>query len=238
MLPRVILHNAVSADGRVDHFPADIGLYYERAGRWPVDAVLCGADTLLLAPEPIPPEMPDDLAPPPASAGDTRPLLVVPDSRGRIRTWHYWRKLPFWREVLVLVSRATPADYLAYLRERRIAWWTSGDDHVSLRDALAELAEHRGVRTLRVDSGGTLNGVLLRAGLVHEVSLLVHPHLVGGASPRSMYRAEDLAGPEGVLRCRLARCERLRDDVVWLVYETAEGGGTQPEGAVAAEAPR
>jgi 2,5-diamino-6-(ribosylamino)-4(3H)-pyrimidinone 5'-phosphate reductase len=34
---------------------------------------------------------------------------------------------------------------------------------------------------VRVDSGGALNGALLRAGLVDEVSLLVHPVLAGDA---------------------------------------------------------
>ena len=34
---------------------------------------------------------------------------------------------------------------------------------------------------MRVDSGGALNGALLRAGLVDEISLLVHPVLVGDA---------------------------------------------------------
>lgn len=33
-----------------------------------------------------------------------------------------------------------------------------------------------------VDSGGTLNGVLLRTGLVDEIHLLVHPTLVGGVN--------------------------------------------------------
>jgi len=41
---------------------------------------------------------------------------------------------------------------------------------------------------------GRLNGVLFRAGLVDEVSVLVNPCLVGGTSPRSIFRARsDLA---------------------------------------------
>ncbi len=45
--PRVILHNAVSADGRVDWFPADIGLFYELAATWHEDATLAGSGTIL-----------------------------------------------------------------------------------------------------------------------------------------------------------------------------------------------
>jgi 2,5-diamino-6-(ribosylamino)-4(3H)-pyrimidinone 5'-phosphate reductase len=77
---------------------------------------------------------------------------------------------------------------------------------------------------VQVDSGGTLNGALLRAGLVDEVSLLISPTLAGGTSPNSIYRAPDLDGPEGILPLRLRHLERLAGDIVWLRYELARGG--------------
>ena len=33
--PRVIIHNLISLDGRLDGFPADAGLYYEMTSRLP-----------------------------------------------------------------------------------------------------------------------------------------------------------------------------------------------------------
>ncbi len=50
-----------------------------------------------------------------------------------------------------------------------------------MRAALAELYDNHAVKTMRMDSGGTLNGVMLSAGLVSEISLLVHPLLVVGS---------------------------------------------------------
>ena len=47
MLPKVILYNAVSLDGRINGFDADIELYYEVASKWDLDAVLMGSTTLL-----------------------------------------------------------------------------------------------------------------------------------------------------------------------------------------------
>ncbi|MGV2831754.1 dihydrofolate reductase family protein [Myxosarcina sp. GI1(2024)] len=41
---------------------------------------------------------------------------------------------------------------------------------------------------VRVDSGGTLNGVLLRAGVVDELHLLMHPTLVGGTSQQTFFK--------------------------------------------------
>jgi hypothetical protein len=45
--PRVIIHNLISLDGRLDGFPADAGLYYEMASRLPHQAVLTGSGTML-----------------------------------------------------------------------------------------------------------------------------------------------------------------------------------------------
>ena len=174
MLPRVIVHNAVSVDGRIDWFAPDIGLFYELASRWQEDAILAGSETIVkgLSAEGVPVEEDVGASPPSPDPADKRPLLVIPDSRGRVRNWHYLRAQPYWRDAMALCSRATPAEYLAYLRERRVDYIVAGED---LRAALANLYETRGVRAVRVDSGGTLNGVLLRAGLVDEVSVLISP---------------------------------------------------------------
>ncbi len=216
MLPRVILHNAVSLDGRIDGFTPDIGLFYQLVSHWNEDATLAGCDTLLAAPE-----AGDEGESEPAGMApdDTRPLLVVPDSRGRIANWGVWRRQPYWRDVVVLCSTATPPTYLAGLERQGIAALVAGDDHVDLRAALEMLHEQYGVKVVRADSGGTLNGALLRAGLVDEVSVLVHPALVGGTTPRSLFRAPDLTTPEGAIGLRLAHLERLEGDVVWLRYE-------------------
>ena len=64
-----------------------------------------------------------------------------------------------------------------------------------------------------------LNGALLRAGLVDEVSLVVHPLLVGGPTPVSFFRAPDLPGFGGAIPCKLKQFEKLPDDILWLVYE-------------------
>jgi 2,5-diamino-6-(ribosylamino)-4(3H)-pyrimidinone 5'-phosphate reductase len=87
---------------------------------------------------------------------------------------------------------------------------------------LEELNTRYGVKVVRVDSGGILNGVLLRAGLVDEVSVIVDPCLVGGTTPRSMFVAPDLTSAEGVLASRLIHVEPVRGDAVWLRYEVVK----------------
>jgi 2,5-diamino-6-(ribosylamino)-4(3H)-pyrimidinone 5'-phosphate reductase len=219
MLPRVVVHNAVSTDGRIDWFAPDVGQFYGLASRWKEDATLAGSDTIYNPDETIPEEGNGALDPPVVEADDTRPLLVVPDSRGRVRNWQQLREAGYWRDMVAMCARKTPQTYLEYLRERHINCIMAGGERVDFREALEELNARFDVELVRVDSGGTLNGVLFRAGLVDEVSLLIHPSLVGGSTSRSMYRATDLTSPEGVINLRLIHHERLENDVIWLRYE-------------------
>ena len=103
-----------------------------------------------------------------------------------------WRTLKgytqFWRDPLALVSRATPAEYVDEVRRAGCDALVAGDERVDLRAALELLAAERGVTRVRVDSGGALAGALLAAGLVHEISLMVYPVLVGGAEEHTFNR--------------------------------------------------
>ncbi len=219
MLPRVVIHNEMSLDGRVEWLDVHMGLYYQLAGRWGEDATLAGADTILAAPDEVPEETEDDLRP--AEVDEGRPILVIPDSRGRVRIWHALRKWPFWGRFVALVSSTTPDEYIGYLEARGIEHIRAGEDHVDLREALVELARRYGVKLVRADSGGTLNGVLLAEGLVDEVSVMVNASLVGGtAAP--FFRSPEPWSREDMVRLRLAHVEELDDDMVWLRYDVVK----------------
>ena len=56
MLPRVILHNSISLDGRIEGFMPDIGLHYEIVARQPAEVYMAGSDTLLASAQEAPPE--------------------------------------------------------------------------------------------------------------------------------------------------------------------------------------
>ena len=220
MLPRVVLFNEVSVDGRIDGFSVDMGRYYGLAARWEADATLAGSNTLLNAygPEESLEDDSSAFEPPSREPEDSRQLLVVPDSQGRLRSWHRLRQEPYWRDVIALCSQSTPQEALEFLRARHVETIVAGAEHVDLHAALEELNARHGVELVRVDSGGTLNGALLRAGLVSEVSVLINPSLVGGASPGTIFRAADLA-ETGVIPLKLFHLEQVADDAVWLRYE-------------------
>ncbi|HUU82897.1 MAG TPA: RibD family protein [Phycisphaerae bacterium] len=226
MLPHVILHNQVSVDGRINGFAPDLGLHYQVASRLKMDAHLAGSNTIFNPNEPIPPEGAEAFEPPTTKPDDPRPLMVVPDSRGRVRNWHVLRNAGYWRGMVALCSDSTPGSYLTYLRERHIECIVAGRDRVDLPAALQELNARHGVETVVGDSGGTLNGVLLHAGLVDEISLLINPCLVGGTTVHSLFRAPDPTSPDSPVQLRLTHLEKVNEDLVWLRYKVVKSSST------------
>jgi 2,5-diamino-6-(ribosylamino)-4(3H)-pyrimidinone 5'-phosphate reductase len=214
MLPYIILHNAISLDGKVTGFDADIGAYYELVSTWKEDATLVGADTMLSAPDEIPAEDDSAFQSWPQMENETRPLLVIPDSHGRVRCWHYFKSLPYWRGGIALCSKTTLPEHLSYLDARGIVRVTAGDTHIDMRAALAELYKNHAVKTIRMDSGGTLNGIMLSAGLVSEISLLIHPQLVANPEIKSFLITHQPCGA----RLELMKVEKRGDALVWLRY--------------------
>jgi 2,5-diamino-6-(ribosylamino)-4(3H)-pyrimidinone 5'-phosphate reductase len=146
-------------------------------------------------------------------------LLVVIDSRGRVRNWATILRQPYWRDAIALCSQSTPQEYLDYLDKEGVAYIRTGTDKVDLQEALQELNTRFGVQSVRVDSGGILNGALLRAGLVDEVSVVISPSLAGGNTPNSIFQAEGLGFQQGIISLKLVQFERLEGDAIWLRYE-------------------
>jgi 2,5-diamino-6-(ribosylamino)-4(3H)-pyrimidinone 5'-phosphate reductase len=216
MTPRVIIYNAVSLDGRITGFDADLESYYGRVPIWKEDATLVSSETILAAPDEVPKE-PENFKAPRRTRSNTHPMFVVVDSRGRIKTWHSLLNTPYWGTGVALCSGSTPAEHLQYLALRKIDYIVSGNDHVDLREALEKLGDRYQIETIRVDSGGILNGLLLKAGLVTEVSLLVHPSLVGGTSHHSFFQTK--SRKTTAIKLKLIHCERAEQDLVWLRYQ-------------------
>ncbi len=76
---------------------------------------------------------------------------------------------------------------MGYLKHQGVKVLTAGKEHVDFGQVLGELNRQFKVKVIRVDSGGMLNTVLLRAGLVDELHLLVHPILVGGIDRKTFF---------------------------------------------------
>lgn len=180
--PRVAIFNTLSVDGRLDGFEADLGLFYGIAAAMPQQAILTGSATLEAAAvaEGVDLSQTEESASAvPSTQQETRPWLVIVDSGGKITRFAWLRAQPYWRDVVVLCSNATPTGHLERLRRLGVVHHVLGTDRVDLAAALTLLHDTYGVRDVRVDAGPGLNGALMRAGLVDRISVLVAPVVVG-----------------------------------------------------------
>jgi 2,5-diamino-6-(ribosylamino)-4(3H)-pyrimidinone 5'-phosphate reductase len=211
MMPKVIIHDAVSLDGRTTGFDVDMGRFYRLVSTWQESVTLAGADTILGAPEGRVREKPTAVAATEPRGRDGKPLLAVIDSRGRVGCWGMLRDSGFWRGVLAIGAEQTPVNHVDYLRRCGVEFRSLGRKRVDLRRALIELRRRHRARVVRLESGGRLNRAMLELGLVTEVSLLVHPVIVGGSGPV-------FAAGGGPVRLRLVTEQKLAGGLVWLRY--------------------
>ena len=243
--PRVVVSVQASVDGRITlrrdcllmsadaarvwasiRPPGAAAVDADRAAEQQAEAVLEGSGSLVVSTAgplddlPAPsagPELYDDFLP---AAVRERPghekWFAVVDGRGRVR-WTMTRNAEF--DLLVLVSRTTPAGYLAYLRAEGISYLVAGQQRVDLGAALRRMRDRLGVTRVVSNAGGGLNGALLRAGLVDEIDLLVLPAAIGGRLTPAIFDGPPLGDGELPVALRLLDSRVESDGTVRLRYE-------------------
>ena len=229
--PRVICHMATSVDGRivVDGWPAaaaaSVRREYEAVhASFDADGWICGRVTM----EPFAKGVRAEAEVGREHAGAPREDFRAPgehesfafaiDPRGRLA----WASSNIDGDhVVAILSERVSDEYLAFLRERGVSYLLAGARDVDLPLALAKIGGRFGVRTLMLEGGGRINGGMLRAGLVDEVSLLVAPVADGRIGTPALLDVEG----DGVTPWALALLgvEQRADGVVWLRYRVETG---------------
>jgi 2,5-diamino-6-(ribosylamino)-4(3H)-pyrimidinone 5'-phosphate reductase len=222
--PRVTIHNLTSIDGRLTGFPVELELYYGLAAQLPHQAVLTGSRTVLdgAAREGLDLTFEHGSGAAAGRAegagpegGDTRPWLAMVDGQGQVAGVSWLRDQPYWRDLIVLGCASTPRDHLERLGRQQVEAIVTDGEHVDLAAALAALAERYDVREVRVDAGGGLNGALVAAGLVDEISLVVAPYVVGEQPTAVLLADQPLPNAAAFT---LQAVERLPSDHLWVRY--------------------
>lgn len=189
-------------------------LHYQIAGKYNADAHLIGSNTVKVGAElyggTVPPEQMRDFTKPERS--ESLPYWVIPDTTGILKgLLHTCRRFEFCRDVIVLVSEETPKEYVRHLEERNYDYHIIGKKHVDLERALSFLSEKYRIKTILADTGRVLGNLLLNHGFVNEISLLIHPVIVGTTSYNMFSDVNNM-------KLKLRQSEMLEKNYVWLVY--------------------
>lgn len=180
MMPKVIVHNSVSVDGSLINFEVNMELHYKIAGGFNADMHLVGSNTakigIDLFLDEIPQETRDDFKKPRKKGI----LWAMPDTTGKMKgLLHIFRKSEYCKDVVILISEKTSKEYIRYLKKRSYDYYIVGKNKCDLRKSIELLQEKYGAKTILVDAGSVLSNLLIEEGLVSEISLLLHPVVVG-----------------------------------------------------------
>lgn len=216
MRPEIIIHNSISLDGSLTGFMPDMELHYRIAGQYKPDAHLIGSATVTAGNEMfgtgIPDELPEDFIKP--ERASSLPWWIIVDSGGKLKGMlHTCRRFEYCRDVIILAADSTPADYIDHITERNYSYVIAGKEKVDLKIALSTLMNRFRIKKILTDTGMILGNLLLNEGLADELSLLIHPLMVG----EKAYPV--FAGVKKNLNLRLVKAETFNNGCIHTVYK-------------------
>lgn len=218
-LPFVALKWAMSLDGKIAaHRGAATPITGEDARRFVhalrnvYDAVLVGVQTVLTDDPQLTCRLSQDSVPAPRN-----PLRVIVDSR--LRTPLTARAVTGASEAptLIVTTAAAPVERVEAMRRAGVEVLIQDPaDHRAARVDLRALARElgrRGVLSLLIEGGGTVNAAALDAGIVDKIVALIAPRLIGGAQSPTPVDGDRLAGTGRTSDLRDVQVRRLGDDI-------------------------
>jgi riboflavin biosynthesis pyrimidine reductase len=231
MKPYIICHMLSSVDGKIDGAALGAvtgkGEYEATGAKLNGDAWICGRTTMqqpFAEDEPLVSATNTPAGPRPVFvARRAKSYAVSVDTLGKLR----WAGGNLDGDHLIcVVSEQAVEEYLAMLREKGISYIVSGKSSVDLADAVNQLGEHFGIRTLLLEGGGHINGAFLQAGLVDEVSLLVVPGIDGRHNIPAVFDGVSPSRNKAV-PLRLKSVEQRGRDALWIRYKVVRSKSVQ-----------
>ena len=218
MKPHVIVHMITSVDGRIRTSrwgPFEGRGEYEKVhDRLEGDAWMCGRVTMSGYAKGAPYPATDEALPRTdhVARRDASGYAVALDASGRLS----WGRNAIDADHLVVVlDESVPDAHLAGLRRDGVSYVFGGRGAIDFGRVLESLNRAFGIRRLLVEGGGRLNGSLLRAGAVDELSLLLAPAVDGLAGGAALFDADDPGPPP---RLTLLSSQPREGGVMWLRY--------------------
>ena len=188
MKPYVILNAAMTLDGKIatetgsSNISGKEDLIRVHELRKEVDAIMVGINTVIA-------DDPRLTVHKIESKKEDNPIRVVVDGKGRIPIES--RITNDDAPTIIAVSHdyksdLTASDKYQVLKNKGVVFFFAGEKQVDLVKLMDYLYE-KGVKTLMLEGGSTLNFSMIKDGLIDEIRICVAPMVVGGANAISLF---------------------------------------------------
>ena len=188
MKPYVILNAAMTLDGKIatetgsSNISGKEDLIRVHELRKEVDAIMVGINTVIA-------DDPRLTVHKIESKKEDNPIRVVVDGKGRIPIES--RITNDDAPTIIAVSDdyksdLTASDKYHVLKNKGVDFFFAGENQVDLAKLMNYLYE-KGVRTLMLEGGSTLNFSMIKDGLIDEIRICVAPMVVGGVNAISLF---------------------------------------------------
>src|SRR5258705_1694662 len=195
MRPYVICHMMPSVDGRIQtdrwEFTGVGGVYDRTAATLPTDGWMCGRVSMEGFTARRRPALRRPTRPIPrtdfvARLADSYAIGIDPS--GKLN----WKSSDIDGDhVITVITERVSDGYLAFLRSKGVSYIFGGNKEVDLKRVLRKLWNLFGIRRLLLEGGGRLNGSMLAAGLIDELSILVMPVADGSGGTPTLFDVDD-----------------------------------------------
>lgn len=150
--------------------------------------------------------------------GDTFAITV--DTKGILRWSKNFINLsnqPSEYHLIIIVTKQTPKEYLAYLQEKRISYVVGGEEQVDFSETLKKLKNKFKIEKILLEGGGSFNGSMMEADVVDEISLLLIPRVLNKKDAPALFDADSQnVDPKDY---QLSATKQLDKGVLWLQYK-------------------
>ncbi|OUJ76104.1 RibD family protein [Hymenobacter crusticola] len=224
MKPRVICHMMSSLDGRIITSrwgtTPNTKEYENTAATIDSQAWMCGRVTMEkdftegLAPDLQPVAEPLDRSDFVAEHS-AESFVVAVDAHGKLG----WESAYIDEEhIIAVLTEKVSDEYLAYLRRVGVSYVFGGAQELDFALVLDKLGRLFPIQTILLEGGGHINGSLLKAGLVDELSLLHYPVVDGDPSSPTIFEQ----GNAPARPFTLLSVEQRPEGILWVRYQAAQ----------------
>ncbi len=209
--PKVTLSAAMTLDGKIAtktgsseiSGPEDLSRVHKlRKG---MDAIMVGINTVLA-------DDPRLTVHKTSSKPEDNPIRVVVDSKAR--TPLNYRIINSEAPTIIAVSTKAPTGRVKSLRAvKNVEVMICGDEQVDLECLMEKLGE-KGIKTLMLEGGSTLNYSMFEADLVSEVKLCIAPMIAGGNQAKSLVDGDGVDNMKDAFRLKFEKSYTLGEDLI------------------------